>query len=161
MGQAGQIERPSATSAGGAALVFRAGSLFCALRLDEVIETMRPLQTHPVAGTPPFVLGIGILRGVPAPVIDVARLLGGGQAQVSRCVAVRTERGPVAFATGDVLGVRSALAERGGPPATLPGSTPHQLLAGMATLDARPVLLLSMRAVSDEVWAAAAAGLPS
>lgn len=77
-------------SAGMVSLVFRAGALLCALRLDDVIETMRPLETHPLAGTPAFVRGISVLRGVPTPVIDVARLLGGTPAEVQRYVAVRT-----------------------------------------------------------------------
>ena len=147
-----------AESAGAMSLVFRAGTLLCALYLDEVIETMRPLATRPLAGTPPFVRGISIMRGVPTPVVDVARLLGGGQADIERFVAVRAERGPVAFATGGVLGIRPAAA---GGPATrhtaLLGGASSTLVAGVATIDAEPLLLLqSMRAVPDEVWAAAA-----
>ena len=47
MGQPGQSARPAGVLAGGTSLVFRAGPLLCALRLDEVIETMRPLATQP------------------------------------------------------------------------------------------------------------------
>ncbi|HEU4347578.1 MAG TPA: chemotaxis protein CheW, partial [Actinoplanes sp.] len=70
------------------ALVFRAGPVLCALRLDEVIETMRPLGIRPLAGTPPYIRGISIIRGVPTPVVDVARLLAGESAEVARFVAV-------------------------------------------------------------------------
>ena len=144
-------------------LVFRAGSLLCAIGLDEVVETMRPLETRPLAGTPAFVLGISVLRGVPTPVIDVARLLGGGPAEPERYVAVRTERGAMALATGVILGIRAIDAEApGGHPALLAGGN-SRLVAGVATIGAEPLLLLqSMRAVPDEVWeAAAAAGVPS
>ena len=145
------------------ALVFRAGSLLCALRLDEVVETMRPMETLPLAGTPSFVLGISVLRGVPTPVIDVSRLLGGGPGgEPQRYITVRTERGAVAMATGTVLGIRSIDAnETGGHPALLGGAS-SRLVAGVATVGAEPLLLLqSMRAVPDEVWeAAAAAGVP-
>src|SRR5690349_20992738 len=103
MGQPGQVAPAEVESAGGSSLVFRAGALLCALRLDDVIETMRPLTTRPLAGAPVFVRGVCIMRGVPTPVVDVARLLGGTDAAISRFVAVRTERGPVAFGTGDVL----------------------------------------------------------
>src|SRR3954465_12779131 len=96
-GQNGQAAETDAVQS----LVFRAGTMLCALRLDDVIETMRPLGIRPLAGTPPFVRGISIMRGVPAPVVDVARLVGGEQAEIVRFVAVRTERGPVAFATGE------------------------------------------------------------
>src|SRR4051812_18892067 len=108
MGQEGQTDEPAA---GVGALVFRAGALLCALRLDEVIETMRPLAVRPLAGSPPYVLGVTIMRGRPAPVIDVNRLVGGEQTAVERFLAVRTERGPVAFATGAVLGIRAASPE--------------------------------------------------
>ncbi|WP_305788911.1 chemotaxis protein CheW [Symbioplanes lichenis] len=140
------------------ALVFRAGTLLCALRLDEVIETMRPLATHPLAGTPPYVSGICIMRGLPTLVVDVARLLGGGTADVTRFVAVRSERGPVAFATGEISGVRAVAADPQARHEALLGDAPARLVAAVGTIDAEPVLLLqSMRLVPDEVWAAAAA----
>lgn len=155
MRQYGQLTAPEDEAV--TALVFRAGTLLCALPLDEVVETMRPLETRPLAGTAGFVLGISVLRGVPAPVIDIGRLLTGAPGVVERYVAVRTERGPVALATGTVLGIR---ATRAGPsqthPVVLAGS--HRLVAGVGTFGAEPVLLLqSMRAVPDEVWEAAAA----
>ena len=143
---------------GDSSLVFRAGPLLCALRLDEVIETMRPLATHPLAGTPAFVTGICIMRGIPTLVIDVARLLGGAGAEVARFIAVRTERGPVAFATGDIHGVRTVSTSNAGRHEALLGDAPARLIAAVGTIDAAPVLLLqSMRLVPDEVWAAAAA----
>jgi len=57
-------------------LLFRIGGRLCALRLESVLETMRPLPVEPMAGTPPFVLGISIVRGVAMPVVDPARLFG-------------------------------------------------------------------------------------
>jgi purine-binding chemotaxis protein CheW len=143
-----------------AALVFRAGQLLCALRLDEVIETLRPLGTQPLAGTPAFVRGISVLRGVPTPVIDVARLLGGGQIEAERYVAVHTERGAVALATGPVLGIRDVDTNAAGGHPALLGARSGHLVAGVGTIGAEPLLLLqSMRAVPDEVWEAAAAAV--
>jgi purine-binding chemotaxis protein CheW len=159
MGQSGHSSRPVEVPAGGTSLVFRAGPLLCALGLDDVIETMRPLPTRPLAGAPGFVRGICVMRGVPTPVVDVARLLGGEQADVSRFVAVRTERGPVAFATGEVLGIRAVSGDAAtGHAALLAGTgASSALVAGIATMGAEPLLLLqSMRVVPDEVWAAAA-----
>ena len=153
-----QLGQTASAAAGALSLVFRAGSVLCALRLDEVLETLRPLAVRPLAGTPAFVRGVTIMRGVPAPVIDVARLLGGEQAEIARFVAVRTERGLVAFATGPVLGIRPATPDPEARHETLIGAS-GALVAGVGTLDAEPVLLLqSMRVVPDEVWAAAAGG---
>jgi purine-binding chemotaxis protein CheW len=138
------------------ALLFRAGSRLCAVRSDDVIETMRPLTTRPLAGTPAFVRGVSIVRGVPTPVVDVARLLGGERAEVCRFVAVRTEHGPVVFATGAVLGIRTTAPGDGSGHPGLVGAA-GRLVAGVGVLDGEPVLLLqSRRVVPDEVWAAAA-----
>jgi purine-binding chemotaxis protein CheW len=159
MGQSGHsVQSAESESAGATSLVFRAGSLLCALRLDDVVEIMRPLVTRPLAGTPSFVSGVTIMRGVPVPVVDVACLLAGERVEPERYVAVRTERGPVAFATGPVLGIRATTA---GGEATrhtaLLGGAAGTLVAGVGTLDGEPLLLLqSMRVVPDDVWVAAA-----
>lgn len=161
MGQLGQIAPTSGPSTD-SSLVFRAGPLLCALRLDEVIETMRPLAVQPLAGTPAFVSGICIMRGVPAPVVDAARLLGGVEAEVSRFVAVRTERGPVAFATGVIHGVQPISAGSASRHEALLGDARSRLIAAVATIGTEPVLLVqSMRLVPDEVWAAADLAVPS
>ena len=160
MGQSGHLTRSPELSAGGPSLVFRAGSLLCALRLEDVIETMRPLPIRAMAGTPAFVRGICVMRGVPAPVVDVARMLGGEQADPVRFVAVRTERGPVAFATGEVLGIRTVDAGEAttGYAALLSGAAASSpLVAGIVTSGDEPLLLLqSMRVVPDQVWVSAA-----
>jgi purine-binding chemotaxis protein CheW len=138
-------------------LVFRAGALLCALRLDEIIETMRPLPVQPLAGTPPFVSGISIMRGQPSPVIDVARLLGADDTPPVRFIAVSTDRGPVAFATGPVLGIRPTVTGTDQHHTRLLGVAPARLVAAIGTVDAEPLIQLqSMRMVPDEVWAAAA-----
>lgn len=160
MVQLGHGAGPVEATTGSASLVFRAGPLLCALGLDEVVETMRPLDCRPLAGSPPWVCGISIMRGAPAPVIDVARLLTGEVAGVARFVAVRTEHGPIALATGEVLGIRTVAASgaAAGHAALLTGGgAASRLVAGIGTIDTEPLLLLqSMRVVPDEVWAAAA-----
>jgi purine-binding chemotaxis protein CheW len=160
MRQHGQIGS-GAEDSSALSLVFRAGPLLCALRLDEVVEIMRPLVVRHLAGTGSYVLGVTIMRGVPTPVIDVARLVGGEPAAVARFVAVRTERGPIAFATGEVLGIRAAAPDAAAQHSALLGGASSRLVAGVGTIGAEPVLLLqSLRVVPDEVWAAAA-GVPS
>jgi purine-binding chemotaxis protein CheW len=150
---------PAPESVGVASLVFRAGPLQCALRLDEVVETMRPLETQALAGTPPFVVGISVLRGVPTPVIEVARLLSGEAAAIERYVAVRTDRGVVALATGTILGIQAVRVEAGSGHPALLGAGEDRLVEGVATIGAEPLLLLrSMRTIPAEVWTAAATG---
>ncbi|MEV6348754.1 chemotaxis protein CheW [Actinoplanes sp. NPDC051851] len=155
-GQQGQVLAP-ALDAGGVALVFRAGPLFCALPLAEVIEIMRPLETRPLAGTPPYVRGLAILRGEPSPVIDMTRLLTGVEGEISRYVAVHAGRGPVACATGPVLGVQDVTGTPPEGPATLFTRASRSLIAAVGTIGTEPLLVLrSLRTVPDEVWEAAA-----
>ena len=82
-------------------------------------------------------------------------------AGISRFVAVRTEHGPVAFATGPVLGIRAVAPDPAAGHPVLLGGASSRLVAGVGTIDAEPILLLqSMRVLPDDVWAAAA-GVPS
>jgi purine-binding chemotaxis protein CheW len=154
-GQQGGVLAP-ALDAGVAALVFRAGPFYCALSLGEVIETMRPLATRPLVGTPPYVRGLTILRGAPAPVIDMTRLLTGVETTVDRYVAVRAGHGPIVCATGPVLGVRQVHVEPPEGPAALLSGVSRTLIAAVGTVGTEPLLLLhSIAAVPDEVWEAA------
>jgi purine-binding chemotaxis protein CheW len=135
------------------ALVFRAGTLLCAVRLAEVIETMRPLPVHRVADAPAFVSGLCILRGRPAPVVDVALLLTGVAAEALRFVAVRTERGLVALATGTVIDVCASPPADGRENAAPLGPTAARLVAGVGTVGDEPLFQLrSMRILPDEMW---------
>ena len=59
-------------------LVCRVGERRCALPLDAVIETMRPLPIHPVTGVTEAVLGVCIIRGLATPVLDLAVLFARG-----------------------------------------------------------------------------------
>jgi len=159
MRQYGQVAAPEEALT---SLVFRAATLLCAVPLSEVVETMRPLPTRPLAGTPAFVRGVSVVRGVPTPVIDIGRLLTGTRTEIERYVTVRTEHGAVALATGAVLGVRATEAGPAqGHPALLGGVS--RLIVGVGMLGAEPLLLLqSMRAIDDDVWEkVAASGAPS
>lgn len=145
-----------AVDAGVLGLLFRAGPLYCALPLDEVVETMRPLETRPLAGTPPYVRGLTILRGAPAPVIDVTRLLTGVAGEIERYVAVQAGRGMIACATGPVMGVQEIRVQPPEGPAALFTGVSKALIAAVGTIGTEPLLLLrSIRAVPDEVWEAA------
>lgn len=88
------------------ALVFRANGHFCALPLQHVIETLRPLPITPLAGAPHYVLGLSVIRGLPVPVVDAARLLGAAKSAPSRLISVVTGERRIALAVDSVLGVR-------------------------------------------------------
>jgi purine-binding chemotaxis protein CheW len=136
-------------------LVFRAGTHLCALDVAQVLEVMRPLPVRPLPGVPTFVSGVSVVRGEPIPVVDVARLVGGGDQPATRYVTVRGGRYPAALAAGSVLGVRRI------PPASahdlppLLGAVSAEAIDGMAVADGEPLLLLrSARIVPDAVWTA-------
>jgi len=67
---------------------------------------MRPLPTETLAGAPPFVRGVAVIRGGPVPVIDLARLLGQSKAASTRYVTVRAGQRILALAVGEVLGLK-------------------------------------------------------
>ncbi|HEX3346425.1 MAG TPA: chemotaxis protein CheW [Polyangiaceae bacterium] len=95
-----------------AALVFRVRDRLCTLPLEHVVETMRPQPVKAVAGAPPYVAGIALIRGSALPVVDVARLLDVSAAPTStsddaaRFVTVRAAHRTVALAVDAVVGVR-------------------------------------------------------
>jgi purine-binding chemotaxis protein CheW len=92
-------------------LLCRIGSRIGALTLKDVREVMRPLPIEPLAGTPPFVLGLAIVRGSPRPVIDAGRLLGPiGLASPARFVSLRLGERTAVLAVDAVLDVRSLAA---------------------------------------------------
>ncbi|WP_344615092.1 chemotaxis protein CheW, partial [Dactylosporangium salmoneum] len=88
-------------------LVFGVGRLLCALPLAAVVETVRPLPVQPLAGGGGALLGVAVIRGGAVPVLDTARLLGDPGAEPTRFVTAAGPRGTIAFATGDVIGVRA------------------------------------------------------
>ncbi len=84
----------------------RVDKFLCALPLEHVVETMRPLPVEPIAGAPHFVRGLAIIRGTPIPVVDLARLLGANNGQANRFVTVKLDVREAAIAVSDVLAVR-------------------------------------------------------
>ena len=69
-------------------LLCRVGGSACALPLGHVIEVMRPLPVVPIAQAPAGVLGMCVMRGASAPVIDLALCLCGLPGTPTRFVAV-------------------------------------------------------------------------
>ncbi|HEX4511740.1 MAG TPA: chemotaxis protein CheW [Burkholderiaceae bacterium] len=92
-------------------LVVHVGARVCALPLQHVIETMRMLHVEAFPGAPGFVRGIALVRGVPVPVVEAARLLGTGPGPGARWVTLKTGERTVVLAVDEVLGVRAVPAE--------------------------------------------------
>jgi len=139
-------------------LVVRVQTRVCAVPLEHVVETMRPLPLESIAGMPAFVRGVSIIRGVPTPIVDLGAVLGAPSNAFERIVTLRLGDRQVALAVNAVLGVRdldlSAIQEL--PP--LLGGTSTDLLEAIGTLDEQ--FLMVLRAgweLPDEVWAALAA----
>ena len=126
----------------GSALVCRARTRLCALPLVHVVETMRPLPITPLAGAPPFVRGLSVIRGVPVPVVDLGALLSGSEpASPMRFVTLRLEDRCVALAVEGVLGIQELPGTlRSLPPLLAEASA--EALSSVGTLDAELLLVL-------------------
>ena len=126
----------------GLSLICRVGTRSCALPLGCVVEIMRPLPIEALAGSPAFVRGLALIRGVPLPVVDVARLLGDPEAPCGRFVVVDTGSRRVALAFGDVLGVRALPAAMLHPLAPLLSETDAEAVETIGRLDSELLLML-------------------
>lgn len=140
-------------------LVCRIGTLLCALPVDQVIETMRPLDVDPLAGAPRFVSGVTVIRGIPVPVVNVASLLLGESRQSGRFVTVRAGARVVALAVAEVAGVGALPSDvlRDLPP--LLGEAHGEAVASMGVLDAELLVILrAARLIPEDVWSAIGTG---
>jgi purine-binding chemotaxis protein CheW len=130
----------------------------CALPLENVIETMRVLPIEKVAQAPQFVLGLCLIRGSPAPVVEIGALFGEPSLISRRMITVRTGTGIVALLVESVLGLRSMS------PALLSDLPPLlrnaavDVVAAIGTLDAELLLFLrTVRILPDAALLAAGA----
>ena len=87
------------------ALLVRIATHRCALKLEHVIEIMRPLAVAPLAGAPDTVPGLAVIRGAAVPVVFPGALFDTEGCAPGRYVTVRTSHGPVALAVDAVLGI--------------------------------------------------------
>jgi purine-binding chemotaxis protein CheW len=137
-------------------LLCRIGSRIGALPLDDVREIMRPLPIEPLAGTPPFVLGLAIVRGSPTPVIDAGRLLGSiGSQAPARFVSLRLGERTAALAVDAVLDVRTLAAGTTADIPPLLREAGADLLSAIGALDTELLLVLeAARLVPESIWGA-------
>jgi purine-binding chemotaxis protein CheW len=136
-------------------LVVRVRNRACAVPLAHVIETMRPLPIEAIAGMPPFVLGVSIIRGAPTPVVDLGTILGTPGNLAERFVTLRLGERQVALSVSAVLGVweldASKIHEL---PPLLQGAS-REAIEAIGTLDEEMLMVLREGwELPDEVWQA-------
>ena len=130
-------------SGGGLFLMVRLGSELAALPVADVSETLRPLPIEPLATAADFVLGASIVRGVPIPVVDLARLLSGSSGPKARFVVVKAGSRRVALAVEAVVGFRTlAEADRTSLPSLLANGA-RSAVDAIGTLDSELYLVLA------------------
>ncbi|MBX9298188.1 chemotaxis protein CheW [Chromobacterium piscinae] len=141
-------------------LLCRSGRRLYALPLTHVRETMRALPIDPVPSMSDFLLGLALIRGVPVPVLDCARLLGSAlSTRVSRFVTLTLGERQLALAVDGVIGVRQLSAAALADIAPLLDGCDDGLVQSIATLDAELLLVLRAgRMVPEEMWEALAVG---
>ncbi len=139
-------------------LLCRIGTRLCALPLQHVLETLRPLALARIVGAPDHVMGVSLIRGIAQPVVNIARLLGENDAQVTRYVSLSVDGRRVALAVSEVLGTRALPRET---LQCLPPLLRHageQAIAALGELDAELLLVLdSARLLPAELLEEAAA----
>lgn len=95
------------------ALFCRVRRRLCALPTAHVAEVMRPLAVEELPGAPVFVLGLCILRGAPALVVDLAQLFGERRSKPAYFISAGEADRRIALAVDSVLGVRPLPGEAG------------------------------------------------
>jgi purine-binding chemotaxis protein CheW len=149
---------------GGQALVFRADPHLCAVGLEHVAEVTRPLPAEPLGGAPPFVRGVCVLRGDPAPVVSLRTLIrgtatggssGAADRPVTRFVSVYLGAHRVALAVEEVLGVREIPLDLLHDLSSVLGPATSEVVSAVGAVGGEPLLFLSVtRVVPDSVWSA-------
>jgi purine-binding chemotaxis protein CheW len=144
------LDRPSS-------LALTAGSLVCAVPLEHVVETMRPLPIEGLSSMPRFVLGLSTIRGVAVPVVDLRALImaraSTERPSMGRFVSLKLGERRAALAVDTVIGVRELDPSRweGMPP--LLGQMDPSIIEALDALDERFLLVLRVtRLLTDEAW---------
>ena len=134
-------------------LICRVRTRLCALPLERVGETMRPLPIEPISGSPHFVAGLAIIRGNLVPVVDAAKLIGAEESRPARFVTVKAGDHQVALAVDGVLGVRRILSGSLHDLPPLLRDSSSEVVAAIGTLDAELLLVLhTTRLVPEAFW---------
>jgi purine-binding chemotaxis protein CheW len=131
------------------------GNQLAAIPVESVSETLRPLPVDPVAGVPPFVVGLSVIRGVATPVVQLGRLISGSDGRAQRYVVVRSGKRPVALAVDGVVGVHALSRETVGELPPLVSGLQEGAVRELGVLDSELLLVLNTgRVVPESVFLA-------
>ena len=141
-------------------LLVTAGLRTCAVPVDHVLETMRPLPVDAIAGLPAAVRGVALIRGTPVPVVDLARLLGDARDHAhGRFVTLKLGERSAALAVSTVSGVQRLDLQRMQQLPPLLRDTESELIEAIGISDAQLMLVLrAARIVPDGAWDGIAMG---
>ena len=135
--------------------VVMVGARACAFPLHHVAETMRPLTIKHVAGTPGFVCGVSVIRGMPTPVVDLKALLENCENSPSygRFVSLKLEDRRVVIGVDSVVGLINLDSTQMGELPPLLKDLDANLIESFGSRDAQLLLVLrAARIVPEEVW---------
>ena len=143
------------------ALIVAVGEYACAIPIDHVAETMRPLSIEPIAGTPRFILGVSLIRGAPTPIVDLSMLLEDRARATSyeRLVTLKLREQRIAIGVDVVVGLQRLDSTQFDalPPILRDARTDY--IAAIGSLDAQLLVVLrASRIIPEEVWASIRAG---
>ena len=142
------------------ALIVTAGALTCAIPLQYVAETMRPLPIEPLAQMPGFIRGVALIRGAPVPVIDLGTLLRSeaGGSRCGRFVTVRCAERRAAVGVDTVIGLTLLESQQLAELPPMLRAVGADVIETIGSRDAQLLVVLSAtRLVPGEVWPALAA----
>jgi purine-binding chemotaxis protein CheW len=135
-----------------AVLVVRASKRLCAIPLDVVVETMRPLPVVAHSGGARSVLGVAVVRGEPTPVVELSRVLSGEADTIGRFVSIRVGDRIASLAVDQVIGIVQL-----GDTSELPPLLSHASADAIEALTLRDAELVAVlrtsRVIPDDAWA--------
>jgi purine-binding chemotaxis protein CheW len=140
-------------AAGPSWLLCRAGRIRCALPIEYVIEIMRVLPLEQLAGAPPYVRGVSVIRGAPVPVVDVGLIISDRITQPTRLVTIRAASRTIALAIETVLGLSAIAADALGQLPPLLEDIATDTIAAIGARDCELLVFLRTgRLVPDDVF---------
>ena len=133
-------------------VIVRAAGRVCALRLADVVETLRPLRVEPLPEMPKYILGMSVVRGIPVPVLHLGLLFGiTDDTRAHRWITARIGGRTLALAVEAVRGIHRL-------DASVMESLPTLLqsagaVESVGTLDDQLITLLrSARLMTEDPW---------